>query len=89
MRNCSVRVSLNSVYQGFAALGKWSRKCYTAHSLQTLVNPKAVEDFITQLGQAHLNKYIGFYRGKKKIKMRVREKQQTMDKNERWQKDRE
>jgi len=53
------------VDHGVAALGKWSRKYCIAHRLQTLVNPKAIQDFITQFGQAHLNKYIGFERKKK------------------------
>lgn len=32
------------------------------------MNPKAIDDFITQFGQAYLNKYIGFER--KKLRMR-------------------
>lgn len=34
------------------------------------MNPKAIEDFTTQFGQAHLNNYIEFERKK----LRIREK---------------
>lgn len=50
---------------------RWTRLCRkycTAPRLQTPGNPGAIGDFITQLGQAPLNKWIGYERGKSESK---------------------
>lgn len=55
-RDCSTQIRPNRADQGLAALGKWSRKYCRAPRLQTPGNPGAAGDFITQLGQGHVNK---------------------------------